>query len=351
MSTGLHASAQLLWLVVLLRLCQSGPLLLPPQRPHAASAPATSSNGSTTSLSSEDVFIAVKTSGQFHQSRLLPVLATWYRRAGPHTWIFTDAEDAALDRLTGGRVINTGCAADHSRTALSCKMEAELAAFLRPPTQNAASTSPPPAWFCHVDDDNYVNMEQLVVTLAGYPATGEWYLGKVSTAQQLEVSDRRSSASPPPTHRFWFATGGAGFCLSRPLVERMGPWISGGRFQELADDIRLPDDVAVGYLVEVVLGVPLRPLADLHSHLEPLRLVEDLSKAITLSYSRYEDTGEDNVVEEEDGEDARRAIKEDRTRFLYIHCRLYPEDCSISRAQLLKGTARREHGTARTEQL
>jgi hypothetical protein len=90
-------------------------------------------------------------------------------------------------------------------------------------------------------------------------------------------------------------------------------------------------------VVEVLLGVPLTTLADFHSHLEPLRLVTDISKAITLSYSQYEDTGEDNVVEIEDAEEeedrttntVKRAVSEDKTRFLYVHCQLYPEDCGV----------------------
>lgn len=35
------------------------------------------------------------------------------------------------------------------------------------------------------------------------------------------------SPPPPPPQRpvhFWFATGGAGFCISRGLALKMGPW-------------------------------------------------------------------------------------------------------------------------------
>ena len=324
--TKLLTSVQFLWLTFL-TLCDSGPLLSPQQQLERHDGTSDNKNNSSPSL--DNIFIAVKTSGKFHSTRLAPVLATWYPRAAARVWFFTDADDAALSQLTGGRVVNTGCAADHSRTALSCKMEAELAAFLSEPAAAGAK------WFCHVDDDNYVNTDRLAAALDAFPAAGEWYLGKVSTAQPLEVPDRRSSSRPSQSHRFWFATGGAGFCLSRPLVERMQPWISGGRFQQLADDIRLPDDVAVGYVVKVLLGVPLTPLADFHSHLEPLRLVTDLSQAITLSYSQYEDTGEDNVVEEEEdmrmeeGIVKRRPMEEDKTRFLYVHCRLYPAECLL----------------------
>ena len=270
------------------------------------------------------VFIAVKTSAKFHKSRLTPVLETWHRGASEQTFFFTDSgDDADLEAAVGGgHLINTGCADDHSRQALSCKMEAELETFLE--------ASWRPQWFCHVDDDNYVNTRRLAAMLSGYSAEQDWYLGKVSIPKKLEILDRLRL----PQRRqvsFWFATGGAGFCLSRPLVEKMRPWVTGGRFQKLADDIRLPDDVAVGYLIEVLLGVELTQVKQFHSHLEPLRLVNDPADAITLSYSTYEDTDERNIVELEGREAGNEMLGKDgdETRFYAVHCHLYPEECPL----------------------
>ena len=48
---------------------------------------------------------------------------------------------------------------------------------------------------------------------------------------------------------FWFATGGAGFCLSRPLVKRMAPMVENGEFVATGETIRLPDDVTVGFII------------------------------------------------------------------------------------------------------
>ena len=46
-----------------------------------------------------------------------------------------------------------------------------------------------------------------------------WYLGKTSTAYPLNIRgpDGRNSS-------FWFATGGAGFCVSRTLAMKMAPF-------------------------------------------------------------------------------------------------------------------------------
>lgn len=111
-------------------------------------------------------------------------------------------------------------------------------------------------WFCHVDDDNYVNVRALLRLLAGYPHTQDVYIGKPSLDRPIQATERVSEnkmvSAPPsraraggpgrlrgpwslgrgshhapvpqrPVH-FWFATGGAGFCISRGLALKMSPW-------------------------------------------------------------------------------------------------------------------------------
>lgn len=114
-------------------------------------------------------------------------------------------------------------------------------------------------WFCHVDDDNYVNVRALLKLLASYPHTQDIYLGKPSLDRPIQATERVSESkvvSVPPTQayaergglevslqpggegsgslttcplpqrpvHFWFATGGAGFCISRGLALKMSPW-------------------------------------------------------------------------------------------------------------------------------
>lgn len=52
-----------------------------------------------------------------------------------------------------------------------------------------------------------------------------------------------------PKVRFWFATGGAGFCISRALALRMSPVAGGGKLISIGDRIRFPDDVTVGFII------------------------------------------------------------------------------------------------------
>ena len=48
-------------------------------------------------------------------------------------------------------------------------------------------------WFCHFDDDNYVNVEALVRTLENFDPEKDWYLGKTSIKDPIEVLDRTAA--------------------------------------------------------------------------------------------------------------------------------------------------------------
>lgn len=230
-------------------------------------------------ITADDIFIAVKTTKKFHQSRLNLLLDTWISRNVQQTYIFTDGEDEELKKKMGSHAINTNCSAAHSRQALSCKMAVEYDKFIESGKK----------WFCHVDDDNYVNVRTLVKHLSQYPHTQDMYIGKPSLDRPIEATERLGDNKMKPVN-FWFATGGAGFCVSRGLALKMSPWASGGHFMNTAEKIRLPDDCTVGYIIESVLGVPLTRSNLFHSHLENLQQVpqSDINKQITLSYGMFE---------------------------------------------------------------
>ncbi|WAQ97313.1 LFNG-like protein [Mya arenaria] len=76
-------------------------------------------------------------------------------------------------------------------------------------------------WWCHVDDDTYVNVVELVKLLGTYKHTEDWYLGRPSLDHPIEVIDHLHRGQKLA---FWFATGGAGFCISRALALKMVPY-------------------------------------------------------------------------------------------------------------------------------
>ncbi|TKS92172.1 Beta-1,3-N-acetylglucosaminyltransferase lunatic fringe [Collichthys lucidus] len=279
------------------------------EKPARSSAPAADPPPAE-DISADDIFIAVKTTKKFHQSRLNLLLDTWISRNMQQTYIFTDGEDEELKKKIGNHAINTNCSAAHSRQALSCKMAVEYDKFIESGKK----------WFCHVDDDNYVNVRTLVKFLSQYPHTQDMYLGKPSLDRPIEATERLGDNKMKPVN-FWFATGGAGFCVSRGLALKMSPWASGGHFMNTAEKIRLPDDCTIGYIIESVLGVPLTRSNLFHSHLENLQLVSrsEIHKQITLSYGMFENKS--NIINLKGA----FPVEEDPSRFKSVHCLLYPD--------------------------
>lgn len=253
-----------------------------------------------------DVFISVKTTKLYHRQRLPIILKTWFQLAKAQTWFFTDTDDPEFQTQTNGHMINTNCSSSHYRKALCCKMSVEFDTFLETDKK----------WFCHFDDDNYVNVPRLVRFLGDYSPREDWYLGKPSIQAPLEIVNKDRT---PQKVKFWFATGGAGFCLSRALALKMMPVASGGKFISTGEKIRLPDDVTMGYIIEHLLKKPLTVVDQFHSHLEPMKFIrrEILEDQISFSYSNNKE--EWNVVKI-DGFD----VKYDQNRFLSLHCYLFP---------------------------
>ncbi|XP_006865338.1 PREDICTED: beta-1,3-N-acetylglucosaminyltransferase manic fringe [Chrysochloris asiatica] len=281
----------------------------PPQEVWVAPESSAPSTGPP-ELQMQDIFIAVKTTHAFHRSRLELLLDTWVSRTREQTFVFTDSLDESLQETLGPHLVVTNCSAEHSHPALSCKMAAEFNAFLASGLR----------WFCHVDDDNYVNPPALLRLLSTFAPAHDVYVGRPSLNRPIHASE------PRPHNRtrlvqFWFATGGAGFCINRKLALKMAPWASGPRFMATSALIQLPDDCTVGYIVECRLGGHLHPSTLFHSHLETLQLLEaaELQDQVTLSYGVLE--GKHNVIELQ----GPFSPEEDPSRFRSLHCLLFPE--------------------------
>ncbi|XP_059180423.1 beta-1,3-N-acetylglucosaminyltransferase radical fringe [Centropristis striata] len=261
-------------------------------------------------LESKDIFIAVKTTRKYHKSRLELLIQTWVSQAKEQTYIFTDGEDKELQMRTGVNIINTNCSAAHTRQALCCKMSVEYDKFIESQKK----------WFCHVDDDNYVILPSLLRLLSSYHHSQDVYLGRPSLDHPIEAAERVKSDGSVSV-KFWFATGGAGFCISRGLALKMSPWASLGNFISTAEKIRLPDDCTIGYIIEALLEVTLTHTHLFHSHLENLQKLptDTVLEQVTLSFGGFENRR--NVVSVAGG----FSLNEDPTRFKTVHCLLYPD--------------------------
>ncbi|XP_037611529.1 beta-1,3-N-acetylglucosaminyltransferase radical fringe [Sebastes umbrosus] len=261
-------------------------------------------------LEFKDIFIAVKTTRKYHKSRLELLIQTWVSQAIEQTYIFTDGEDKELRMRTGANIINTNCSAAHTRQALCCKMSVEYDKFIESQKK----------WFCHMDDDNYVILPSLLRLLSFYHHSQDVYLGRPSLDHPIEAAERVKSDGSVSV-KFWFATGGAGFCISRGLALKMSPWASLGNFISTAEKIRLPDDCTIGYIIEALLEVPMTHTHLFHSHLENLQKlpIDTVLEQVTLSFGGFDNRR--NVVSILGG----FSLTEDPTRFKTVHCLLYPD--------------------------
>ncbi|XP_030385299.1 fringe glycosyltransferase [Scaptodrosophila lebanonensis] len=257
----------------------------------------------------DDIFISVKTTKNYHDTRLALIIKTWFQLARDQTWFFTDTDDHYYQEKTKGHLINTKCSQGHFRKALCCKMSAELDIFLQSGKK----------WFCHFDDDNYVNVPRLVKLLDEYSPTVDWYLGKPSISSPLEIHLDSKNTTTNKKITFWFATGGAGFCLSRALTLKMLPIAGGGKFISIGDKIRFPDDVTMGFIIEHLLKVPLTVVDNFHSHLEPMEFIRSDTFQDQVSFSYAHMKNQWNVIKV-DGFD----LKTDPKRFYSLHCQLFP---------------------------
>lgn len=254
----------------------------------------------------DDVFISVKTSQNYQHTRLPIILKTWFQLARNQTWFFTDIDNHHHQSLTNNHMVNTKCSPSHQRKHLCCKMSVEYDHFLESSKK----------WFCHFDDDNYVNVPRLVEILQKYNSQEDWYLGRTSIYEPVKIYKKFLNQL---MFSFWFATGGAGFCISRSLALKMLPIASGGRFISICEKIRLPDDVSMGFIIENHLKKKLTIVPEFHSHYEPMKLLDSDSFRDQISFGYAKVKGEWNVVNVP-GFDTTY----DPTRFLSLHCFLFP---------------------------
>ena len=254
-----------------------------------------------------DVFISIKTSAKFHKTRLEVLVNTWIPDAINQVYVFTDDDDTTLQkRFPSNHVINTNCSTGHTNLGLNCKMAWEFEVYFKKNNR----------WFCHFDDDNYVNLPNLVTLLQNYNHSDDWYLGKPSLNHQMRVGDR---AYPGQSRAFWFAHGGAGFCISQRLAHKMKAHVTDGGLMNLSSRIgkRVNDDVAVGYLINNLLHINLTVIQTLYSHRDQhftnhIRL-DDIKKAITFSYPVHGRSGGAVKI-------PGFSFEHDPTRFYSIHC-------------------------------
>jgi fringe protein len=197
----------------------------------------------------------IRTNSYFYQKRLIYLLQTWIPLISEDAFFVTDI---FLPNISQNHTILTEktCGSDtHSMVILCCKTAHDFIIF----DQYISNYD----WFCHFDDDQYVNVNNLKEYLSTFDSNQPYYIGRTSWNNTI-----RRSKEPFP-YPFWFATLGAGVCLSKRTVNLLKPYTK--NVSEFVDGCireNYHDDIYLAFLLNGYLNISLTQTNRFHSHLE-----------------------------------------------------------------------------------
>ena len=272
----------------------------------------------------ESVHLSVKTTESLHDDRLSLLARTWFQTVPKdNLYVVTDVWNSSTS-FKGFKIYSTTCPKGHGRNALSCKSGVEYDLYY-----SAVDKGVTYKWFCHFDDDIYVNAVALQKLLSSYNNSGYWYLGRWPSTHYGK--SRRPIPKQALVHfpnlkrkEHYYATGAA-YCLSATLMRKMEVYLRGPKkYQSISQLLKLPDDFVVGFVVESLLGYELTVVPTMHSHVEKrLKSIppHELPHQVTISYGSRAHGKPQNVISLPH---FLIPIHKDKTRFLSYHCLLYP---------------------------
>ncbi|CAD5222597.1 unnamed protein product [Bursaphelenchus xylophilus] len=209
------------------------------------------------------LYITVKSTESNHNTRLKDLQNTWFKDLKQAEINIVSDSENGLDGWLKEKVVATNCGKSHARRDLVCKLQKELQLFKH---ANAK-------WSCHFDDDSYVNVKNLKQFLSNYDENDVYYIGKAMTGPIKVNQD----------YKFMFATGGAGFCISRGVLNLLQDEAI-AQFSHLSEELGMPDDMTLAVFLDKKAGVRLTYRSEFHSHLEShLIHLQDLQYQVSLA--------------------------------------------------------------------
>lgn len=201
------------------------------------------------------ILYIVRTNSIFYHKRLIYSLQTWIPLVRNDVFFVTNI---LLPNISRNHMILTEqtCGREtHSMRVLCCKTAHDFIIYQRYLNKYD--------WFCHFDDDQYVNVNKLKEYLSTLDTNQPYYIGRPSWSDSLK---RLKNPFPYP---FWFATLGAGVCLSKRTINLIKPYTE--KYSDFADGCireNYHDDIYLGFLLSGYFNISLTKMTRFHSHLE-----------------------------------------------------------------------------------
>jgi fringe protein len=174
----------------------------------------------------------------------------------------------------------------------------------------------------------YVNMKNLINFLAkfdpknesiyvGYPGNGWLQPHNLNSKQKIFKGKKKLNCH--------FSLG-AMYCISRPLVEEMKPWLgSRSTLRETCEKLSDPDDVTIGCSIEYFTTKRLTRTHLILPHTINLSKFNNLQKYVGIGYGCGQRCKKgDKTMNAVVVPNAKFSTKDDPTRFKSLHCHLHP---------------------------
>jgi hypothetical protein len=201
------------------------------------------------------IMYVVRTVSKYYSTRLIYLLQTWIPLV--HQDVFF-VSDTLLPNITRTHIIPTEktCGpSSHLLRSLCCQTFHDFVLYRRYASHYD--------WFCHFDDDQYVHVNNLREYLSTLNPHLPYYIGRNS----WNTTFRR--IKKPHPRNFWFATFGAGVCLSKRTLDLLESHTqTASQFIDGCSREFYPDDIYLGFLISNHLNVSLTKNVNFHSHLE-----------------------------------------------------------------------------------
>ena len=218
--------------------------------------------------STSDIYFSVLTTSKYHQTRLGRQFVTWIQTVdAKQIHVTTDGlEDMWTQALTqaGSTVIFGNCPRDTKKSLkmMCCKGGVQFEGWYQ-----AREAGEVYNWYCHFDDDIYVNTAALVHLTQRYNSNNDQYLGnwKRLSKYAYHGKNRISNETAPGLFKYterkrndYRYANGPAYCISAPLMKRLEKYLRGQQFVDNCNKAQVGmDDMLPGFIIEGVLGVEI----------------------------------------------------------------------------------------------
>ncbi|XP_065900824.1 beta-1,3-N-acetylglucosaminyltransferase manic fringe-like isoform X1 [Dysidea avara] len=280
----------------------------------------------------KNIYFSIKTTTKYFKDRLPALIPTWFQVVNKNMLTVvsekSDVGTAMADVMkeAGLNLKLTDCDKGHTKMGLCCKTGAEFGAYYKT-LEKYKSEMKSFQWYCHFDDDMYVNVPELSNLLQQYDPGKPYYIGSTDDLKYIHTVTsaaikKLKEANIPLLNKNYQLCSGAAYCISHPLMMELKQFFNGPKaFTRMCTILETVDDFTVGQAIVSLLGHHRNLTTSIKTqqtlHLEN-KTAKEISKFVCVAPNCTKKQLESYA------KSIHMSLSEDPTRFLAYHCLLYP---------------------------